>query len=305
MFRRIVDRLSNSDVCLDTKQMYHRIWCNFNRFLLCFDDLPTSWEEKLVLYATFLADIGNASSTVATYMSAIRYVLRHDGVELNDESCQLASIIKACKLHNDVVTVRMPIGLNLHNLIIGEIDKIFLSRGQPYLSALYKAITTAGYYGMLRISEMVGKHAVITEDVKISQNRLKRKVKFILRSSKTHHGGKAPQIVDIIPDREVLGSASCPFNILATFSQLRPKRIHPGTQFFVFSDGSRVTDRHYRAVLRLALTRLGLPARSFNTHSLRIGRASTLFKRQVPVETIKKLGRWKNVSSAFLYFKSI
>lgn len=303
MFGRIVDRLSNSDVCDATKDMYHKIWCNFNRFLLCFDDLPTSWEEKLVLYATFLADIGNASATVSTYMSALRYVLRHDGIELNDESCQLASIIKACKLHNDVVTVRMPIGLNLHNLIINEIDKVFLSKGQPYLSALYKAITATGYYGMMRISEMVGKHALITEDVKISQNQLKRKVKCILRSSKTHHKGNMPQIVDIVPDMEVLGTALCPFNILSTFSQLRPKRIHPGTQYFVFADGSRVTDRHYRSVLRMILTRLGLPARSFNTHSLRIGRASTLFKRKIPVDTIRKLGRWKTISTVFKYFK--
>lgn len=305
MFRRIVDRLSNSDVCNDTKEMYHKIWCNFNRFLLCFDDLPTSWEEKLVLYATFLADIGNASATVATYMSAIRYVLRHDGVELNDESCKLASIIRACKLHNDVVTVRMPIGLNLLNLIFGEIDNLFLAKGQPYLSALYKAITAAGYYGMPRISEMVGKHALVTEDVKVSQNQLKRKVKCILRSSKTHHSGNAPQIVDIIPDRDVLGTAFCPFNILTTFSQLRPRRIHPGSQYFVFADGSRVTDRHYRGVLCLVLTRLGLPAKSFNTHSLRIGRATTLFKQKIPVETIRKLGRWKNVATVFKYFKLI
>lgn len=187
MFYRIVDRLSNDDVCKDTKKMYHQVWCNFNRFLLCFDDLPTSWEEKLVLYAAFLADTGNASATVASYMSAIRYVLKHDGVELDDNSCKLASIIRACKLHNDVVTLRMPIGFNLLNLILHEIDDMFLNRAQPYLAALYKAITVAGYYGMFRISELVGKHALITEDVKISKNPLKRKVKCILRSSKTHH----------------------------------------------------------------------------------------------------------------------
>lgn len=199
MFNRIVDKLSNSGISQSTKEMYHRVWCNFNRFLLCFDDLPTTWEEKLVLYASFLADIGNASSTVASYMSAIRYVLRQDDVVLNDNSCKLASIIRACKLHNDVVSVRMLIGFNLHNLIVEEMDKYFLDLGQPYLAALYKAITVAGFYGMMRISELVGKHAVRAEDVKISKNTLKRKVKCILRSSKTHHKGNNPQMIDIIP----------------------------------------------------------------------------------------------------------
>lgn len=303
MFYRIVDKLSNDDVCQDTKNMYHRVWCNFNRFLICFDDLPTSWEEKMVLYASFLADIGTASATVSSYMSALRYVLKHDGVEVNNDSCKLASIIKACKLNNDVVSVRLPIGFNLLNIILQEINNEYLRRGQPYLAMLYRAITVAGYYGMMRISELVGKHAVITEDVKISTNLLKRKAKFILRSSKTHHQGNSPQIIDIIPDTEVLGSSNCPFNILSNFSQIRLRRITPGTQFFVFSDGSRVTDQHYRRVLRLILSNLGLPSRSYNTHSLRIGRASTLFKRKLPVDYIRKIGRWKHVSTAFKYFK--
>lgn len=303
MFNRIVDKLSNAGISEATKDMYHRVWCNFNRFLLCFHDLPTTWEEKLVLYATFLADIGNASSTVASYMSAIRYVLRQDDVILHDNSCKLASIIRACKLHNDVVSVRMPIGFNLHNLILQEIDNQFLEQGQPYLAALYKAITVAGYYGMMRISELVGKHAVVTENVKISTNLLKRKVKCILRLSKTHHTGNAPQIIDIVPDQQVLGTPLCPYNILANFSLLRPRRSQLGTQFFVFSDGSRVTERHYRTVLRKILAQLQLSPASFNTHSLRIGRASTLFKHHVPVEQIRKLGRWKYASTAFKYFK--
>lgn len=303
MFYRIVDRLSNADVCQATKDMYHSVWCNFNRFLLCFDDLPTTWEEKLVLYASFLADIGTASATVASYMSALKYVLRHDGVDLNNESCKLASIIRACKLHNDVVSVRLPIGFNLHNLILKEIDNFFMNKGQPYLSALYRAITAMGYYGMMRISELVGKHAILAEDVKISTNLLKRKVKCILRSSKTHHTGNVPQIIDVIPDQLVLGTTNCPFNILKNFSHVRPKRIAAGAQYFVFADGSRVTDRHYRAVLRRILKNLNLPPKSFNTHSLRIGRASTLFKRKVPVQIIQKLGRWKYVSTAFKYFK--
>lgn len=174
-----------------------------------------------------------------TYLQSNIHVLQHDGIELNTDSCKLASIIRACKLHNDVVSVRMPIGFNLHNLILQEFDEIFLSRGQPYLSALYKAITVAGYYGMMRISELVGKHSLKAEDVKVSKNR---KVKMVLRSSKTHHCGNAPQLIDIVPDREVLGTIHCPYNILSNYSLLRPKRSTPGASYFVFSDSSCVTD---------------------------------------------------------------
>lgn len=197
----------------------------------------------------------------------------------------------------------MPISSNLLNLILQEIEDMFQKKGQPYLAALYRAITVAGFYGLMRIAEMVGKHAVMTEDVKISTNLLKRKVKIILRTSKTHHAGNPPQIIDIVPDKEVLGTVNCPFNIMALFTQLRPHHTNKGSQFFIFSDGSRVTDCHFRAVLRRAIKNLGLSPSAFNTHSLRIGRASMLFKRNYSIDFIKKVGRWKNVSTAFKYFK--
>lgn len=88
MFSCIVERLENADIQDSTKAMYHSVWCNFNQFLISFDDLPTSWEDKMVLYASFLADIGSCSATVASYMSAIRYVLQHDGLTVSDKVCR-------------------------------------------------------------------------------------------------------------------------------------------------------------------------------------------------------------------------
>lgn len=184
LFSRIVERLSNDGIQPTTKIMYHSVWCNFNKFLLSFDDLPTTWEDKMVLYASFLADIGSSSSTVSSYMSAIRYVLRHDGIEINNSCCKLSSIIRACKLHNDVITVRQPIRSGLLELILDQVDEIYIKNGQPYLGALYKAVFSSAYYGLMRISELVGKHAIKTGDVHISKNVNKAKVKLVLRSSK-------------------------------------------------------------------------------------------------------------------------
>lgn len=298
MFNRIVEKLTNADIQDSTKRVYHSIWCNFNKFLLCFDDLPTTWEQKLVLYATFLADAGCASATVASYMSAIRYVLRHDNVEISNTSCKLASIIKACKLHNDTVTVRRPIRGGLLKLILKQVDQEFMLKGQPYLSAVYKAIIVSGYYGLMRASELVGRHAVVAEDVHISENHNKRKVKMILRSSKTHHRGKRPQTIEIVPDDEVVGTAWCPYNILSAYSLLRPKRHVTGNHFFVFSDGSKITERHVRTVLRRAIKNLNLPPNAYNLHGLRSGRATELYRRNYPVEWIRKAGRWSVSSSS-------
>lgn len=304
MFTRVVERLCNDDIQDSTKKMYHSIWCNFNKFLLSFDDLPTTWEDKMVLYASFLADIGNHSATVSSYMSAIRYVLRHDGIEISNTSCKLSSIIRACKLQNDVVTVRRPIRSGLLRLILDQVNAIYLKKGQPYLAALYRAVFVSAYYGLMRISELVGRHAVKTEDVHISTNPTKLKVKYVLRSSKTHTAGRRPQLIDIQPDYQVHKTPNCPVLIINQFAKLRPPRVNIGTRFFVFSDGTPVGEHHVRTTLRNCLKRLNLPWKSFNFHGYRSGRATDLFKWNFDIDWIRKIGRWSRKSTAILaYFK--
>lgn len=304
MFTRVVERLSNDDIQGSTKKMYHSVWCNFNKFLLTFDDLPTTWEDKMVLYATFLADIGNHSATVSSYMSAIRYVLRHDGVEINDKCCRLSSIIRSCKLHNDVVTVRRPIRSGLLKLILERVNLIYLNSGQPYLAALYRAIFASAYYGLMRISELVGKHAVKAGDVHLSTNPTKLKAKFVLRSSKTHNVGKRPQMVDIYPDYQVIRTPLCPVSLISQYSGMRPPRNSSESQFYVFSDGTPVAEHHVRGVLRKCIKQLNLPWKSFNFHGYRSGRATDLFKWNYSVDWIRKIGRWSRKSTAIMiYFK--
>lgn len=222
-------------------------------------------------------------------MSAIRYVLRHDGIEVNNTCCKLSSIIRAYKIHNDVVTVRRPIMSGLLKLILIQVDKKFYDQGQPYLASLYKAIFVSAYYGLMRISELVGRHAVNTEDVHISKTSSKAKVKYVLRLSKTHTKGKRPQIVDIHPDYQVLGTKFCPVSIISEFSKLRPPREVFGENYFVFSDGSPVTEHQVRAVLRQCIKTLNLPWKSFNFHGYRAGRATDLFKWNFSIDWIRRL----------------
>lgn len=295
---------ANDDIRASTKAMYHSLWCNFNKFLLGFDDLPTTWEDKMVLCASFLADIGNSSATVSSYMSAIRYVLRHDGMEINDNNCKLSAIIRSCKLRNDVVAVRRPIRKGLLKLILKSVDKRFSKSGQPYLAILYKALFSATYYGLFRISELVGRHAMMVGDVHVSKNLVKRKVKFIVRSSKTLIKGKKPQAVDVVPDIEDEKTNCDPFILIAEYSRLRPLRSNQMDQYFVFSDGSEVKPHHLRAVLKKALSDLNLPPAVFNFHGWRSGRATDLFKKNYSIAWIKKIGRWSRKSTAvFAYFK--
>ena len=50
------------------------------------------------------------------------------------------------------------------------------------------------------------------------------------------------------------------------------------------------------------IARADLDYKNYDTHSLQIGRATDLFKMGVPVEDIKKAGRWVS-NSVFKYLR--
>ena len=68
--------------------------------------------------------------------------------------------------------------------MILKVPDIF-SSVQDYLITLYRTILLTAYYGLFRVSEItLSPHVLKARDVHIATN--KKKLKFVLRSSKTH-----------------------------------------------------------------------------------------------------------------------
>ena len=152
-----------------------------------------------------------------------------------------------------------------------------------------------------------GPHTILAENVHLASN--KRKMLFILRSSKTHHKGCNPQQIKITstPSATIKSHRNsthfCPYEILCDFLGKRPHAISDVEQFFVFSDWSPVSAEQIRKILHMLRDfRLGLQSHLYNVHLLRIGRCIDLLNWGVSVETIKKLGRWKS-NAVFTYLK--
>ena len=232
-------------------------------------------------------------------------MLAEDGVILNENKYLLASLTKACKLKNDRVLTRLPIQKGVLKILLGTTKTYFYNIGQPYLSALYKALFVAAYFGLLRVSELTkGPHAVLAKNVNIGDN--KNKILFKLESSKTHGKDKKPQLVKIAskviePQKRSTGHYKwqdshkvCAFSTLRGYLKRRPIAVNHQEQFFVFADNSPVTESHMRNTLRLLLTKSGLSAHLYNTHSFRIGRCCDLLKMGFEVPTIQKIGRWRS-----------
>ena len=182
-------------------------------------------------------------------------------------------------------------------ILLFEIDRIY-SGTQPYLQSLYKAVLCLGYYGLLRIGEMaIGSHSILSKNIHIDIN--KDKILIILYSSKTHDKSSRPQKVKISaiscdkvksPKRRHF----CPFSVTREYLRQRGNYISDDEQFFVFADHRLIQPDHIRTVLRKLIGSVGLQSHLYDCHSLRIGRASDLYKFGCRLEVIRVMGRWKS-----------
>ena len=239
------------------------------------------------------------STTVRSYVSAIKSVLKDDGIDVNEDKYLLSSLTRACRMVNDRVYTRLPIQRGLLNVMLDKIEVLYLIRdNQSYLCTLYKALFSTTYFGLFRVSEVTtGPHPIKACGVHIGEN--KHKVLFKLRSSKTHGQDNKPQIVTITrfhrshDIENMRDKRYCPFDLIREYVKMRRKYVNAGESFFVFYDRKPVTPYNMRTVLKTLLEEIGLDYSMYRTHSMRIGRSVDLLRCGVSVLEIRKLGRWR------------
>ena len=71
----------------------------------------------------------------------------------------------------------------------------------------------------------------------------------------------------------------------------------------MFRDKTKVSGESARKLLRGMLDSLKIQSKYYDMHSLRIGRATDLFKYGYSVEEIKRMGRWKS-NVVYKYIRS-
>ena len=292
-----------------TVRTYLNIWRQFNNFVISLDVVPPSWEARTTLYIAYLIDNGRQSSSIKSYVSAIKKLLVIDGYKWKDEEVLLNSLTKACRLLNDRVKARLPIQRGFLEMIFFEVERYFSRRSQHYLEWLYKAIFLMSYYGMMRIGEVtMSPHVARAKNVHMATN--KDKILILLYTSKTHGKRHRPQKIKITSIKEDARQYRtqthkhfCPFAVLRQYIHMRGCYDSEEEQFFVFRDKQPVKPSHASAVLKLMIERLGLNSKFYSMHSFRIGRTSDLIKCKYPLDEVQRLGRWKS-NAVLRYIRS-
>ena len=255
----------------------------------------------MILYGTHLVEEGTQSSTIKSYFSAIKHILKCDGYEWDDSKAMLNTVTCSCRVINDRVHIRLPISKKLLDLMLYELQKILDK--QLYLLLMYKALFMLAYYGLMRVGELTtGDHPIKAKDVHIGKT--KDKILLWLHTSKTHgKESKAQEIkIEALQSSKHTVVVFCPFKIVTSYFMVRGGYDLVQEPFFVFQDKTPVAPNHARAILRHMLTALNLDPDLYGMHSTRSGRALDMYKMGYTVTEIKKAGCWKS-SAVYRYLK--
>ena len=309
----VLERLKNKQTRSSTANNYLAIWRQLNNFLIHLDikQYHLSLEERTALFGAHLVDKGVQSSTLKSYFSAIKHVLKQDGYTWDDNKVILSSLVKGCKLENDRVKVRLPIKKGLLEMLLFEVERTFGGfygkAPQPYLETMYTALFCLAYYGMLRVGELtLSPHTIKAANIHVGHN--KDKILLVLYSSKTHGKESRPQKIKITATKEGRSFNNrnmffCPFEAVTKYMGLKHFYAEDDDPLFVFADNSPIKDFHVRQILRQLLDKLSLDSKLYDVHSFRIGRTCDLQKYGYSIDQIKAMGRWKS-NAVYKYLKN-
>ena len=302
----ILDRLKTMRNRESTKANYVAIWRMFNNFIIKLDIIPKYWEDRVFLFVTHLALKCRKSTTIRCYILAIKAILWENNYDLSNSELELRAITRVCRLANDKLQPRLPVKLQLLEMIIFEIKRIY--KQQPYLESMYSALFTIAYYGLLRIGEVAaGDHTIEARNVFIATN--KNKIELILFSSKTHAPNARPQKINIsaLEDYQTENTTFkhfCPFTLMTNYLNMRADFYYTVHEpFFVFQGGIPVPQENVRKLLSQAIENIGLDKRLYQFHGIHVGRTTDLYNWGYTVDEIKDIGRWKS-NAKYKYIKN-
>ena len=302
--RLILERLKSDSYKESTKNNYQSVWRQFNTFVIKLDKKPKSWEDRASLFGAYMVECcGVQSSTLKSYISAIKRILVNDGYLWCDKKVLLNTLTKACKIKNDRVRVRLPIQLGLLEILLFEIQRKFAD--QPYLECLYKTMFLIAYYGLLRISEItLGEHVLKAKDVEITYN--KNKIQLILYSSKTLTKGQHPHKIKITESEEkavkTVTRNFCPFLASREYMAICGNVKVEEDPFFIYRGNQPVKQHNFRKVLKDLLKDISLDPKNYGCHSFRYERSMDMLRLGYSLEEIKSAGRWKS-GAVYRYLK--
>lgn len=287
-----VDRL----VCASLSENTKRVYSTGDRVFSAFRNeynLPEQWPvpiDHVTLFVAYMSLQQLASSTAATYLSALSY--RHKSLGWTDPTKNfiVRKMLEGMRKRSKSEDARAPITLDILNKLPRALDHVCLSE---YESKLFKAAFILSFFGFLRVGELAYTTAANADrplkrgDIQVLQGSRGSYLQVVIRFSKTDQCGRSVVLhIKSLPDSHL-----CPVKAIENYSTLRP---FGAENFFCHMNGTPLTAYQFSAVLGKAIRFLGIPSVQFKSHSFRIGACTTACMNGVSHEVIQAWGRWKS-----------
>lgn len=257
--------------------------------------VPTS-EPTLLLFVSYLASRNLSYPTIKVYLAGIRSLHVATGYDVTFHSQltpRLHQVLKGIRKEKASTLpsrIRRPITRD----IMSKIKAALLKSPHSYHNIMMWAACCLAFFGFLRSSEFtIPTQSGYDPDVHLSPNdvavdnrAMPRMIKVIIKQSKTDPFRQGVTLCLGKTDSQL-----CPVNALLPYLAVRGNQEGP---LFIMADGRRLTRQLFSDSLDNILASLCLDSGEYNTHSFRIGAATSASEAGIPDSTIMMLGRWQS-----------
>ena len=273
--------LLHSALGLSSRSTYKRAWLLYRNFLGKYQiaiTFPVS-SQNLFLFIADLQDKGYAAKTISSYISALGYVHKLSAMPDPTATFLVKKALAAVHKAKPTVDQRMPITKEILHTLTNTLSR---SLKDQFNSHLFRAMFLLAFHAFLRVGEITAsEHNLALQDVQFSKSGLS----LHFRSAKHSVGQKQEVCVQHIPD-----STYCPVQALQKYLVLRGNKPGP-----LFSRANiPITRSEFVQTLSSMLKIAGIPAGNFNSHSFRIGAATSCAANGIADAVIQRLGRWRS-----------
>ena len=227
-------------------------------------------EDKLLLFATYLAQQYLSYPTIQVYLSAVRHSQIITGRSLPSVTPRSSYVLKGIRRSSALTYTpreRLPITFP----IMAHLHAVLLKNTDNYRDVMIWAACCLAYFGLLRVSEFTissPNHLDPSKDLLLSDIALDNRespslIQITLKQSKGDQFRKGEKIYVGRTTHAV-----CPVHALV---QYLARRGHTPGPLFSFSDSKWLTRDSFSTALNKALEELHMDPSRFNTHSFRIG----------------------------------
>jgi len=278
-------------VSKNTLQVYENAVQSFNQFRLEFQ-IELKWPppiDHIINYVAYLSKKRYSSTTVKTYLSGINYKLKINNWADYTNSFVLQKMLKGFQRIDKKTDSRKPITLDVLKQLVQVLPAVCTSR---FETQLFKAAFCLAFFGFLRLGEVAftssvsDNHVIKISDISFLKNS---NVCVKIESSKTDQLGNSVTLIL----QENICKNICPVKQLKQYLSLRP---NIEGHLFCHLNHKTLTRFQFLTVLKKALVFLGLNPLDYNTHSFRIGAATSAAIAGTSDENIKCMGRWSSNS---------